>query len=75
MARVGYPSNRLANEKDLVVDQPQTIQHPDAAPPGVLLELGKRVPGGVGCEGDIVAFSALCPTTFPPSPTSLRTGR
>jgi arsenite oxidase small subunit len=27
----------------------------------VLLKLGKRVPGGVGADGDIVGFSTTCP--------------
>ena len=29
--------------------------------PGVLLKLGKRVPTGVGPDGDIVGFSTICP--------------
>ncbi len=61
LARVSYPSSRLANEKDLAVDQPLDIAYPDDESPGVLLKLGRPVPGGVGPEGDIVAFSTLCP--------------
>jgi len=61
LARVTYPSQRLANVKDLKVDQPVEISYPDKASPGVLLKLGRRVDGGVGSEGDIVAFSTLCP--------------
>ena len=40
---------------------PHDIAYPDAASPGVLLKLGRPVEGGVGPEGDIVAFSTLCP--------------
>ena len=34
---------------------------PTTDAPGVLLKLGKRVPGGVGPDGDIVGFSTICP--------------
>jgi arsenite oxidase small subunit len=61
LARVDYPSTRLANVKDLMVDEPLDIAYPDEASPGVLLKLGTPVEGGAGPEGDIVAFSTLCP--------------
>jgi arsenite oxidase small subunit len=60
-ARVDYPSNRLANVKDLKVNVPLDIEYPDADSPGVLLKLGQSVPAGVGPDGDIVAYSTLCP--------------
>ncbi len=60
-ARVQYPANRLANAKDLKVDTPVNIAYPDADSPGVLLKLGTKVEGGVGPDGDIVAFSTVCP--------------
>ena len=61
LARVSYPSNRLANVADLVVDQPLDIYYPDDDSPGVLLKLGAPGEGGVGPDGDIVAFSTMCP--------------
>ncbi len=61
LAQVDYPSARLANVKDLKVNEPVEIAYPDKDSPGVLLKLGKRVEGGVGPDGDIVAFSTLCP--------------
>ena len=61
LARVAYPSTKLAHVKDLKVDEPVDIAYPDDASPGVLLKLGKPVEGGVGPDGDIVAFSTLCP--------------
>ena len=61
LARVAYPSTKLANVKDLKVDEPVDIAYPDDASPGVLLKLGKPVEGGVGPDGDIVAFSTQCP--------------
>lgn len=60
-ARVTYPSNRLANVKDLKVDTPVDITYPDGDSPGVLIKLGSGVNGGSGPDGDIVAYSVLCP--------------
>ena len=61
LALVEYPSNRLANLAELVVNEPMDIAYPDADSPGVLLKLGTAVQGGVGPDGDIVAYSVLCP--------------
>lgn len=61
LAMVDYPSTRLANVADLVVNEPMDIAYPDADSPGVLLKLGSAVEGGAGPDGDIVAYSVLCP--------------
>ncbi|EKE76335.1 arsenate reductase (azurin) small subunit [Oceanibaculum indicum] len=61
MARVEYPSNRLANIKDLKPNEPLDVAYPDTDAPGVLLKLGKPVEGGAGPDGDIVGFSTVCP--------------
>lgn len=61
MAQVEYPANRLANVSDLKVNEPMDIEYPDADSPGVLLKLGTAVEDGVGPDGDIVAYSVLCP--------------
>jgi arsenite oxidase small subunit len=61
LARIAYPSSKLANIKDLKVDDPRQIQYPDQYSPGVIIKLGRKVEGGVGSDGDIVAFSTLCP--------------
>ncbi|SMH61476.1 arsenate reductase (azurin) small subunit [Azospirillum agricola] len=60
-ARVSYPASRLANLKDLTVNEPLQIAYPDSDSPGVLIKLGTRVPGGAGPDGDLVAYSTLCP--------------
>ena len=60
-AMVDYPSNKLANLTDLKVDEPIDIAYPDPDSPGVLLKLGTPVEGGAGPDGDVVAFSVLCP--------------
>jgi arsenite oxidase small subunit len=60
-AQVDYPSGKLANVADLAVNDPMDIEYPDADSPGVLIKLGEAVEGGAGPDGDIVAFSTLCP--------------
>jgi arsenite oxidase small subunit len=60
-ARVDYPSNKLANVRDLKPNEPLSVAYPDRDAPGVLLKLGKRVPSGAGADGDIVGFSMICP--------------
>ncbi len=60
-AQVDYPSDKLANIADLTVNEPVDISYPDADSPGVLIKLGDAVEGGVGPDGDIVAYSVLCP--------------
>ena len=61
LARVTYPMQKLGHVKDLKVDEPAEITYPDQDSPGILLKLGRAVEGGAGPDGDIVAFSALCP--------------
>jgi arsenite oxidase small subunit len=60
-ARVDYPSNRLANVRDLKVNEPLNVSYPDPDAPGVVLKLGRKVQGGAGPDGDIVGFSTVCP--------------
>ncbi len=61
LARITYPSAKLVNIKDLKIDQPVLIAYPDKDSPGVIIKLGRKVEGGVGPDGDVVAFSTLCP--------------
>jgi arsenite oxidase small subunit len=60
-ASIIYPTTKLANIRDLKVNEPKDILYPDAESPGVLLKLGVQVEDGAGPDGDIVAFSILCP--------------
>ena len=61
LARVTYPVNKVGALAELKLNEPKNISYPDADSPGVLLKLGTRVEGGVGPEGDIVAFTTMCP--------------
>jgi arsenite oxidase small subunit len=60
-ARVDCPSKRLTNVSQLKPNAAMEISYPDKDSPGVLIKLGTRVPDGAGPDGDIVAFSTLCP--------------
>jgi arsenite oxidase small subunit len=61
LARVRYPTNKIANVSQLKLNTPLDIAYPDKDSPGALLKLGTPVTGGAGPDGDIVAFSTLCP--------------
>lgn len=55
-----YPAKVIGRTGKLKINQPQAFSYPDAASPCTLLKAGKPVPGGVGPESDIVAYSNLC---------------
>lgn len=61
LARVTYPSVRVGHLEELQVQEPKQIAYPDAESPGLLIKLGVAVEGGVGPDGDIVAYSTQCP--------------
>lgn len=60
LAQAGYPSVDVVAlaglEKGATVD----FDYPDADSPSVLIRMAEAVPGGVGPDGDIVAYSILC---------------
>jgi arsenite oxidase small subunit len=55
-----YPRVKITNIKDLKVGEPVSFNYPDEQSPAILVKLGERADGGVGPEGDIVAYSSLC---------------
>jgi arsenite oxidase small subunit len=61
VAKAGaYPRVRVIALDKLRVNRPVHFDYPLRAQPSVLLDLGRRVPGGVGPKRSIVAFSTLC---------------
>jgi len=50
----------IANISDLVVSQPVSFNYPLEETPNILLKLGVKATGGVGPDGDIVAYSVVC---------------
>jgi len=58
--KLPYPRKPLAQLGRMALNTPVSFTYPDAASPCIAVKLGSRVPGGVGPEGDIVAYSAMC---------------
>ena len=55
-----YPSKPVGKGAALGVNQPVAFTFPDASSPCALVKIGTTVPGGVGPNQDIVAYSTLC---------------
>lgn len=55
-----YPHKAVAKARELRVNVPVSFNYPDAASPCTLVKMGRPVPGGVGPDRDIVAYSSLC---------------
>ena len=59
-ATLPYPAKTIAKAKGLKPNVPVSFHYPDAASPCVIVKMGSPVPGGVGPDQDIVAYSVLC---------------
>jgi arsenite oxidase small subunit len=57
---LNYPSKAVAKAKGMPVNDAVAFTYPDENSPCVVLRMGHPVPGGVGPNQDIVAYSALC---------------
>lgn len=55
-----YPKRPVGKAGALPVNQAVSFAYPDASSPCYLIRMGSPVPGGVGPNKDIVAFSAMC---------------
>jgi len=55
-----FPRVKVANASDLVGGQTVTFNYPLDNTPNLLAKLGQKAVGGVGPDGDIVAFSQVC---------------
>jgi arsenite oxidase small subunit len=55
-----YPKTTVATAGKLTRGMPLNFNYPDASSPCVAVKLGAPVPGGVGPDKDIVAYSTLC---------------
>ncbi|MGE0071903.1 MAG: arsenate reductase (azurin) small subunit [Thiomonas sp.] len=60
MAVLPYPKAAVGKAAAMKVDTPVAFNYPDADSPCVAIKMGRRVAGGVGPDGDIVAYSNLC---------------
>jgi arsenite oxidase small subunit len=55
-----FPRVKVAQIGDLQVGQPVSFNYPLDNEPNILVKLGVKASGGVGPDGDIVAFSSIC---------------
>src|ERR1700731_3109336 len=55
-----YPSKTLVSARQLTQGTPLQFTYPDASSPCMAIKLGVPVAGGVGPNGDIVAYSTMC---------------
>lgn len=72
-----YPEKIVAKTSALQVNQPVNFTYPDADSPCALIKTGHPVPGGVGPDQDIVAYSTLCthmgcPVSYDPNTRTFR---
>lgn len=55
-----YPKRLIGTAAKLKPNSPVSFTYPDQSSPCVLVKMERPVPGGVGPNGDIVAYSTLC---------------
>lgn len=55
-----YPAKAIGKSNAMSANAPTQFTYPDASSPCVVLKMGKPVLGGVGPNGDIVAYSTMC---------------
>ena len=55
-----FPRVKVGQLSDLQVGQPIVFNYPLDNEPNILVKLGVKAVGGVGPDGDIVAFSSIC---------------
>ena len=57
---LSYPKRPVGKAGGMPVNQVVNFSYPDASSPCAAIRMGNAVPGGVGPNKDIVAFSTLC---------------
>lgn len=57
---LAFPKLKVANVGDLRVNKPLDFNYPLENTPNLLVKLGEKAEGGIGPDGDIVAFSQIC---------------
>lgn len=55
-----YPKRNVGKAGGMPVNQAVSFSYPDPSSPCVALRMGSAVPGGIGPNKDIVAYSILC---------------
>lgn len=57
---LNYPKRSVGRAGGMPVNQVASFSYPDSSSPCAAIRMGAPVPGGVGPNKDIVAFSTLC---------------
>lgn len=57
---LNYPRRAVGKARAMPVNEAVTFNYPDASSMCYAIRMGTPVPGGVGPEKDIVAYSAMC---------------
>ena len=55
-----YPQTSIGNTDSLPVNKAISFNYPDGDSPCAMIRMGQEVPGGIGPNKDIVAYSILC---------------
>jgi arsenite oxidase small subunit len=55
-----YPRKTVGSVKGLPLNEAVSFAYPDDSSPCLAIRMGSPVPGGVGPNGDIVAYSSYC---------------
>lgn len=55
-----YPKKSVGKAGGMPINQVVNFTYPDASSPCYAIRMGNAVPGGVGPNGDIVAYSSYC---------------
>ena len=59
-ATLPYVAKAVGKASSMAANTPANFTYPDASSPCVLLKMGGPVPGGVGPNNDIIAYSTMC---------------
>lgn len=60
-ATLAYPRKIVGLAKSMPLNTAVAFSFPDESSPCAMIKMGKPVPGGVGPDQDIVAYSTMCP--------------
>lgn len=75
----GYPRRALGKASAMPLNQVVSFTYPDPSSPCYAIRLGTEVPGGIGPNRDIVAYSGLCshmgcPIAYDPAERTFKCG-
>jgi arsenite oxidase small subunit len=74
-----YPKKAVGAAKGMPLNQAVSFSYPDDSSPCLAIRMGSPVPGGVGPNGDIVAYSSYCthmgcPVAYEPGTKTFKCG-